>query len=350
MSAAAASVRRSGTDRPSVLIIDDSAVARAVLSRMIDGDGRFAVAAAVPNATAGLHFLHDNTVDAIVLDLEMPGLDGVSALPELIAASGGAPVLVVSSACEAGATQTLRALGQGAADTLVKPVAGAFGGQFANDLGDRLSRLLLEGATAPIRPAAPQVRSDFDVITIGASTGGIHALTRILSALTADVREPIVITQHLPESFMPYFAGQVALVARRPSSLAVESMRLEPGRIIVAPGDAHVRLVRTVDGAAIRLSRERAPSGCRPSVDPMLETAADVFGARTLAIVLSGMGRDGAIGAGKVAEAGGCVVAQDKESSVVWGMPGAIATAGLADAVLPPEEIGRMVLSRKRPC
>lgn len=338
-------------DRPSVLIVDDSAVARAVLSRMIEADGRFAVAAAVPNADAGLRFLKTGAVDAIVLDLEMPGLDGVTALPGLITASGGAPVLVVSSACETGATQTLRALGQGAADTLVKPSAGGFGGgRFAADLGDRLARLILEGATGPVVPVAASAKSDFDVITIGASTGGIHALTRILSALTPDVREPIIITQHLPESFMPYFAGQVALVARRPSALAVESMRLEPGQIIVAPGDAHVRLVRTSDGAAVRLSRERAPSGCRPSVDPMLETAAEVFGARTLAVVLSGMGRDGAIGAGNVARAGGCVVAQDKESSVVWGMPGAIATAGLANAVLPPEEIGRLVLSRKRPC
>ena len=338
---------RPGTDQPRVLIVDDSAVARAVMARMIETDGRFTVAAALPDATAALAFLQDFVVDAIVLDLEMPGVDGLTALPDLIAAGAGTPVLVVSSACEEGAKSTLRALALGAADTLVKPGIGSFGGRFGQELGDRLARLVQEGAAAPRRAV---VESDFDVIAIGASTGGIHALSRILSALAGEVREPIVITQHLPESFMPYFATQVALIARRPCTVASESSRLEPGRILIAPGDAHIRLVRTVDGAAVRLSRDRAPSGCRPSVDPMLESAARVFGPRVLAIVLSGMGRDGAIGAGRVAAAGGSVVVQDMESSVVWGMPGAIANAGLADAILPPDEIGRLVVSRKRPC
>lgn len=336
---------------PTVLVVDDSAVARAVIGRAIEGGGRFALAGAVADAAAALAFLQRNTVDAIVLDVEMPGTDGLTALPDLIAASAGAPVLVVSSACEDGAQATIRALALGAADTLVKPGIGNFGGRFGQVLEERLERLLND-AVPPSRIAIPPValESPFDLIAIGASTGGIHALSRILSALGPDLTQPIVITQHLPESFMPYFATQVAMLARRPCTVATESSRLEPGRILIAPGNAHIRFVKTVEGAAVRLSHDRAPSGCRPSVDPMLDSAAEVFGKRVLAIVLSGMGRDGRLGAGSVHEAGGSVVVQDKESSVIWGMPGAIAAAGIADAVLPPEAIGRLVASRKRPC
>lgn len=336
---------------PGVLVVDDSAVARAVIGRAIEGGGRFALAGAVANAEAALEFLRKNSVDAIVLDVEMPGTDGLTALPDVIAASAGAPVLVVSSACEDGAQATLRALALGAADTLVKPGIGNFGGRFGQVLEERLQRLLDDATGANVTPTASKPNEPwYDVIAIGASTGGIHALSRILSALEPDQAQPIVITQHLPESFMPYFATQVAMLARRPCTVATESSRLEPGRILIAPGDAHVRFVKTVDGAAIRLTREPAPSGCCPSVDPMLESAAEVFGNRVLAIVLSGMGRDGRIGAADVHKAGGTIVVQDKESSVIWGMPGAIAAAGLADAILPPEAIGKLLVSGQRPC
>lgn len=337
--------------RPQVLVVDDSVVARAAIVRALEASDRFVVAGAVADAGSALRFLQKNQVAAIVLDLEMPGIDGFTALPDIIAAGGGAPILVVSSACAAGAAVTVRALALGAADTLVKPSAGRLGARFGDELAERIGRLVAEAALKPFA-ATPVglVASEFDVIAIGASTGGIHALSQVLAALETDMRQPILITQHLPESFMPYLATQIALMARRPCTIAAESSRLEAGRVLIAPGDAHLRLVKTLDGAAVRLSREPAPSGCRPSVDPMLDSAAEVFGARTLAIVLSGMGRDGAIGAHKVARAGGSVVVQDKDSSVVWGMPGAIATAGLADAILSPTAIGRLIASRKRPC
>ena len=335
---------------PGVLVIDDSVVARTVISRAVESAGRFTVAAAVADAVAGLDFLKRATVDAIVLDLELPGIDGLTALPDLIAASAGAPVLVVSSACEVGAASTIRALALGAADTLVKPGMGELARRFGQVLEDRLARLLLDARVTPFAPIPVGiVRSDFDLIAIGASTGGIHALNTVLGALDPAVDQPIVITQHLPESFMALFAQQVALIARRPCQVATESCRVEPGRVLIAPGDAHVRLVRTSEGAAVRLSRDPAPSGCRPSVDPMLESAAAVYGRRLLAVVLSGIGRDGAIGARQVAAAGGSVVVQDKASSVVWGMPGAVASEGLANAVLSPAAIGQLIASRRRP-
>lgn len=334
---------------PRVLVVDDSAVARAVIGRAIESGGRFTVVGAVADANAALAFLAKDPVDAIVLDLEMPGMDGLTALPELIAASAGAPVLVVSSVCEEGAQATLRALALGAADTLVKPGRGNFGGHFGMVLEKRLGHLLADARTYP--PAAAMAAGPaFDLVAIGASTGGIHALSRILSAIEPDLTLPIVITQHLPESFMPYFADQLALLARRPCAVATECARIVPGHILIAPGDAHIHIVKAMDGTAIRLSHEPAPSGCCPSVDPMLESAAAVFGSRVLAIVLSGMGRDGAIGAAAVRASGGSVVVQDQDSSVIWGMPGAIATAGDADAILAPDAIGQLIASERRPC
>ncbi len=335
-----------------VLIVDDSVVARSVLGRMIEGTRRFVVAGAVSNAGGALAFLQAQDVDIILLDIEMPGIDGLTALPDLLAAGKGAKVLIVSSSADDGAAVTVQALALGAADTLVKPGVGAFGGRFADVLEERLSRLLdapeLTAAPAHNFPR-PGVSDDFDIVAIGASTGGIHALSQLLRAIPPAFQVPILVTQHLPTSFMSYFAAQLAVLGSRPCEVATDCMRIRPGRIIVAPGDAHMRVVRMSEGAAIRLSDEKSVSGCMPSVDPMFESVAEVFGARALGIVLSGMGRDGAEGARNLIEAGARIVVQDRASSVVWGMPGAVANAGRASAVLPPDEIGRLIASRRRP-
>ena len=336
-------------DLPRVLIVDDSAVARAVLARMLNEGGRFAVAGAVANAEAALAFLDSDRVDAIVLDLEMPGLDGYAALPALLAASAGAQVLVVSSACASSAAATLRALECGAADTLVKPGIGNFGGTFARTLEERLLRLLGEPVANDPAPRKPAPGDDFDIVAIGASTGGIHALSLLLRELGPTRTQPILITQHLPAAFSPYFAAQVAALASRPCDVAEDRMRIRPGRIVVAPGDAHMTVVPLSDGAAIRLSSRPADSGCLPSVDPMLSSVGAVYGARALAVILSGIGRDGATGAAAIARAGGAIVAQDQPSSVVWGMPGTIVRRGLADAVLDPAAIGALIASGRRP-
>ncbi|WP_258191454.1 chemotaxis-specific protein-glutamate methyltransferase CheB [Sphingomonas sp. PP-CE-3G-477] len=362
---------RDGLDTAQVLIVDDSVVARAVIARMIDASDRFSVVGAVGNVAAALEFLGRAMVDFILLDIQMPGVDGLTALPSLVAAGRGAKVLIVSSTADEGGAIAVQALALGAAETLIKPAAGALSGRFGSMLVAKLEKLSERPSPMPaaalVRPA-PQsnVRStresdeaptrqisssaDYDIVAIGASTGGIHALSQMFRALPAGFRLPIVITQHLPASFMPYFAAQIALLAGRPCEVAVDRLRIRPGRIIIAPGDAHLKCVKLSDGgAAFRLTHEPVASGCMPSVDPMLGSLADVYGARMLAIILSGMGRDGAEGARRVHEVGGCVVAQDQQSSVVWGMPGAVAAAGVADAVLPPDAIGRLVASRRRP-
>jgi two-component system, chemotaxis family, protein-glutamate methylesterase/glutaminase len=333
--------------RAQVLIIDDSVVARSVLGRMVDGTRRFQVAAAFSDARQALTWLKTNSVDIVLLDIQMPGIDGITALPDVIAAGRGAKVLIVSSSADQGAAVTVQALALGAADTLVKPGVGAFGGRFAEILEERLARLIepsidsIHTSTGSYGPVT--VPADFDIVAIGASTGGIHALSQLLRAIPATFEPPILVTQHLPPSFMTYFAAQLAVLGGRPCDVATDRMRIRPHRIIVAPGEAHLRVVRTSEGAAIRLSEEKSISGCTPSVDPMFESVAEVFGKRALGVVLSGMGRDGSEGAGALIHAGARVLVQDKESSVVWGMPGAVASAGRASAVLPPDEIGRLI-------
>ena len=333
-----------------MLIVDDSAVARAVLSRMVTEHPRFALVAAVANAPAALRALATSAVDLIVLDLELPGVTGLAALPDLLAGSGGARVLIVSSSAAEGAAATIQALALGAADTLVKPAAGGLAGQFARDFTDKMTRLAdvepVAAGSAPVRASLP---GSYDIVAIGASTGGIHALGHVLRALPPSFRTPILVTQHLPASFTPYFAAQVAVLGGRPCDVATDHLRVTPGRIVVAPGDAHLTLTRLPDGgAAIRLSHGAAASGCLPSVDPMFASLAAAYGARALAVVLSGMGRDGVRGAAEVRRSGGAVVVQDEATSVVWGMPGAIASARGADLILPPDEIGRVIAAAGR--
>ncbi|MDB5694747.1 MAG: chemotaxis response regulator protein-glutamate methylesterase [Sphingomonas bacterium] len=341
--------------RARVLIVDDSAVARAVIGRVIGGSDGLMVAGEVQDVRTALEFLAREQVDFILLDINLPGVDGVTALPDLIVAGGAAKVLIVSSSAADGAQQTIQALAFGAADTLVKPTAGAFSANFAQALLDKLRRLGepagFVAPAPPVPPRAPTPRADaYDLVAIGASTGGIHALSHLLRELRPGFRLPILITQHLPATFMPYFAAQLATLSGRPCDVATDRMRVRPGRLIVAPGDAHLCVAALPDGSAcIRLSHAPSQSGCMPSVDPMLASAAAAFGARAIGVVLSGMGRDGTDGARTLRAAGGAVVVQDQESSVVWGMPGAVAAAGLADIMLPPDAIGRLLAERRRP-
>lgn len=354
---------------PRVLIVDDSAVARAVMERILTATGRYSVAASVSTIAAAFTVLACQSVDVVLLDIHLPGVDGLTALPDLLIAGQGARVLVVSTAADDGSAQSLLARSLGAVDTLFKPAAGQRLHGFAELLVDKLDRLagnegdaprplsilpLVGEAPAPDASAetiAPvPVASAYDAIAIGASTGGIHALSELLRAIPPSFRLPILVTQHLPAAFMPYFAAQLAVIGGRPCDVATDRLRLRPGRIVVAPGDAHIRCIRLGDGStALRLNTEPSRSGCMPSVDPMLASMADTFGARMLAIVLSGMGRDGVEGARAVRGAGGCVVVQDQASSVVWGMPGAIFQAGLADGVLPPGAIGLLAATGRRP-
>jgi two-component system chemotaxis response regulator CheB len=335
-----------------VLVIDDSVVTRAVVARIIDAVDGHAVVAAVGGIEAALAVLARETVDLILLDLNMPGIDGLTSIPVLAGLAPDAPILVLSSGCPDGSPMALHARSLGAAATIAKPESSAMAGRFALRLMHEVQALTGGGAggnRAPL-PVDPALTADvFDLIAIGASTGGIDALAPLLAAIPAGFDVPILVTQHLPPSFTRYFAMQLAGLAGRSVDIGSDSLRIRRGRVILAPGDAHMRVVSTTEGAAIRLDRTPASSGCMPSVDPMFESVAKVFGPRALAVVLSGMGRDGCAGAGAIRAAGGVVAAQDRQSSVVWGMPGAVSAAGLASTIGTPEQLGRLIARRQRP-
>jgi two-component system, chemotaxis family, protein-glutamate methylesterase/glutaminase len=334
-----------------VLIVDDSAVARAALSRLVSEAPEFEVVAAHDGARRAIEQLTEIDVDIVLLDIQMPGLDGLSALPALIEASGGARILIVSTLAGDGARATIEALAQGAADTLAKPEMGLLGRQFGDVLIEKMLRLGKAISNTVPEVRAPQLlRSALDTplacIAVGSSTGGLHALTSFFAALPADFTAPILITQHLPPSFMAFFADQIATMSGRIAHVAVEGMSLKFGEVIVAPGDRHLGLRRIGSAVQVTLLDEIALSRCCPSVDPMLSSVAEIYGDGALAIILSGMGRDGENGAAAVARAGGTVIVQDSQSSAVWGMPGCVARAGIASLVAAPAKLAAYVADR----
>jgi two-component system, chemotaxis family, protein-glutamate methylesterase/glutaminase len=339
------------------MIVDDSVVARAVLSRMVESDPAFEIAGVAGTAEDAIEALADCRVDVVILDLEMPGAGGLKSIPRILAAAAGAKVMIVSSLAEDGAEHTVAALALGAADTMPKPGTGRFNGKFSEIL---LSKLKALGYSAPAALAAgyasqaggaqPPLRAmpadPIDILAIGASTGGIHALGTLFHMLPKRIGVPILLTQHLPLPFMPVFARQLGTIAQRPAVVAEDGMRLQPDEIFVAPGDAHLTIDPAKNGPVVRLTHGRSSSGCMPSVDPMLASVGAIYGKSALGVVLTGMGRDGVEGAATLVSCGGSVVAQDEASCAVWGMPRAVLEAGLASAVLPPDKIARRIAAR----
>ena len=329
-----------------VLIVDDSAVARAALTRMIADASQFDVVAALDSARRAIDWLRGSVVDIVLLDIQMPGLDGIAALPELIAVCGSARVLIVSTLAETDAQITLAALAQGATDVIAKPAMGAMGRHFGKRLIEKMLRLgLVEAAPFAAAEATQKLREapsgPIECLAIGASTGGLHALAEFFGALPAAFDAPILITQHLPPTFMPFFAAQVERFAGRPTRVAANRQPLKSGDIAIAPGESHLGLKRTGGRIEAQLIEGVAETRCRPSVDPMFASVGDAFGEAALGVILTGMGRDGEIGARAMVQRGGTVIAQDITSSAVWGMPGSIARAGLASRIGPPADLAR---------
>ncbi len=334
-----------------LMIVDDSMVARAVLSRMVEVGGGIEIAAVAGTAEDAIEALAHVSVDVILLDLEMPGAGGLARLPAILDRARGARVLIVSSLAEEGAAATLDALALGAADTLLKPGTGRAQGRFAEVLMAKIRSLGAEGQQActatSVSPALCAMGTDrLQLLAVGASTGGIHALGRFFAELPPQIDAPILVTQHLPVPFMDVFARQLAAAAKRPTQVAADGVALVNDRILIAPGDAHLTVEERGDALTVRLTGGRMASGCLPSVDPMLSSLARLKRPGTVAVILSGMGRDGVEGARHLVAAGGSVLVQDEATSAVWGMPRAVAEAGFASAILPPERLARRVASR----
>ncbi|MCT2399620.1 chemotaxis-specific protein-glutamate methyltransferase CheB [Novosphingobium mangrovi (ex Huang et al. 2023)] len=337
-----------------LMIIDDSLVARTALRRMIDGDDALEVTALASTAENALETLRRTRVDVILLDLDMPGMGGLEALPKIIERARGARILVVSALTVDGAEHTLAALSLGAADTLPKPESGSLRDGYREILIGKIRELGRAAAAAeepapatvlPVRPARLSSRATVGALAIGASTGGIHALASLFAGLPPRLGVPIFVTQHLPCAFMPAFARQLKIASGYETLVAEEGLIVERDRILIAPGDAHLMFETRSGRLTVRLDRKPSATGCMPSVDPMFRSLADEIGDRAFGVVLSGMGRDGAQGAARIVATGGTVLAQDEASCAVWGMPRAVAEAGLASAILPPAEIASRIVA-----
>lgn len=334
-----------------VLIVDDSAVARAALSQMVSDAPAFEVVAALDGARRAIDWLATSDVDVVLLDIQMPGLDGIAALPELVEASGGARVLIVSTLAAEGAQATVQALAQGAADTLAKPGVGALGRQFGAVLIDKMLRLGKARPASFAEAREPQLlRSAAETpvacLAIGASTGGLHALAAFFGELPQHFDAPILVTQHLPPVFMSFFADQLSTLSGRPARVAKGGETLKCGEILVAPGEAHLAVRRVGKIVKTVLLDHAEASRCCPSVDPMFSNVAACYGDGAVGVVLTGMGRDGEIGAKSIADAGGTIIVQDAISSAVWGMPGTVARAGYASLIAPPAGLAAYVARR----
>ncbi|AYJ87557.1 chemotaxis-specific protein-glutamate methyltransferase CheB [Sphingomonas paeninsulae] len=334
-----------------ILIVDDSVVVRTMLARMLEEHSAFAVVGQVDRAERAIDWLSQNRVDIVLLDIEMPDRDGLAALPDVIAAGRGARIVMVSSSTAQGASVTLQALADGAADAVAKPNVGALGRHFAVDLIERLLRIgsadCSNPSTAAERFKLREVATgSIPIVAIGSSTGGLHALTTFFAAMPLAFDAPILVTQHLPAAFMPFFADQLATMSGRPCSVARDGAVAAEGAVYVAPGDAHLICERRGSKILTRLHSGEVANRSLPSIDPMFASVATAFGSSGIGVVLSGMGRDGAEGAALLAGAGADVIVQDEASSVIWGMPGAVARAGLASLCGPADALARHIVRR----
>jgi two-component system chemotaxis response regulator CheB len=358
------------------MIVDDAIVARRLSARWIDAEPDMTVIACLRTGREAVDQIEQHHPDVVILDVDMPELDGIAALPLLLNKKPDLVVIMASALTRRSAEVSLRALSLGAADYVPKPGAASDTGMLAafqheliekiRNLGGRLlARQGRAGAIASQPLLAPRLRESVPlqaeapafslrpfahclprVLLIGSSTGGPQALTILIGQLGAAIeRAPILITQHMPPTFTAVLAEHLARSSSRRVLEAVQGEVVVPGSIYVAPGGRHMRVVRGRDGPAIALGDDPPINFCRPAVDPLLSSAAAVWGAASLALVLTGMGSDGTRGAAEIVAAGGSVIAQDEATSVVWGMPRSVARAGLCSAVLPIDGIAAKVNS-----
>ncbi len=361
----------SSQDPYRVMVADDSAVIRGLLTRALEGDPEIRVVASVGDGQMAINALQRNAIDVIVLDVEMPVMDGLTAIPKLLAVSPSVKIIMASTLTLRNADISMRAIQSGAADYIAKPtttreISGA--DVFKRDLVAKVKALAatarragsrtradvrtsvlppaISGGLRPRADTAPPVLRPIalagrpDVIAIGSSTGGPQALFEVLAHLKGGVTQPILITQHMPATFTTILAEHIS---RQCGIVCAEAKEGEPivgGRAYVAPGDNHMLVVNRGASLVLTLTKDPPENFCRPAVDPMLRSIVRAYGRKVLAIILTGMGQDGLRGCQEVTAAGGVVIGQDEATSVVWGMPGAVAQAGVCSAILPLKEIG----------
>jgi two-component system chemotaxis response regulator CheB len=370
-----------------VLVVDDSVVIRRLIVDALGAAPNISVVGTAANGLLAQEKIDQLRPDIVTMDIEMPQMDGIEAVRELRKRHPRLPVIMFSTLSAAGASATLEALAAGATDYVTKPSnVGSIAESIAavrEQLVPKMNALaglgrpagpptrpglppgrpgaapprssLLApgpariGATAqPAKPARKGPSGRIDILAIGSSTGGPDALSRLLGALPRDLPVPIVITQHMPPVFTRMFAERLDRSVHLSVVEATDGMELTAGTVYIAPGDRHLVLQRRGTATVTQLSAAPPENSCRPAVDVMFRSVAQLYGATAYATVLTGMGHDGRGGAKVLRDAGAEVLAQDEPSSVVWGMPGAVVGAGLADEVLPLDRIAACLVNRAK--
>ncbi|MCB9988680.1 MAG: chemotaxis response regulator protein-glutamate methylesterase [Rhodospirillales bacterium] len=358
-------------DKIRVMLVDDSAVIRGLISRALQKDPVVEIVSSVHNGRVAVDSVKRAAPDVVVLDIEMPEMDGLTALPLILEQKPDTKVLICSTLSAKGAAISMQALALGATECLAKPSSTSeinSASAFQDDLL-RLIRALgpkigittvpsgipspaTASRPATVTTAMPFTSSDIqlhddrfsykgkpDILAIGSSTGGPQALFEVIKNFK-DFDIPIVVTQHMPKTFTAMLAKHIEQNCGLPCHEGAQGMSLEPGTVYVAPGGYHMLFKQQNGKTVIDVNDGPQENFCKPAVDPMMRSLIDIYGKKILAVILTGMGYDGKKGCQKLVEAGGRVIAQDEKTSTVWGMPGAVATAGICSAVLPVDKLG----------
>lgn len=351
-----------------IMLVDDSAVIRGMLHRWLSADPECQIVGSYHNGTQAVQHVKSCGAEIVILDIEMPEMDGLTALPLIINLVPGIQVLMASTLTRRNADISIRALSMGAVDYLPKPESARSGSATADfkqellfkvkSIGAAMRKNKRTGSQIPVRrapgatgePPHAGIRTSThrkeiilrqhskarpDILAIGSSTGGPQALFSLLGGLKKSISVPVLITQHMPPTFTAILAEHIHNSTGLPTREAAHGDPLRNGEILVAPGNYHMTVVRKGADRVVHLDQNPQVNYCRPAVDPMFESIAAIYGSGALGVILTGMGHDGRDGSRKLVEAGGSIVAQDEKTSVVWGMPGAVAEAGLCSAVVP---------------
>jgi two-component system chemotaxis response regulator CheB len=368
-----------------VMVVDDAVVVRGLVSRWVDEEPGLKIVASLRSGREAVDQLLRHNPDVVILDIEMPDLDGLSALPLLLEKKRDLIVIMASTLTRRNAEVSLKALSLGAADYIPKPQTNrevTTSATFRRDLIEKVRQLggrrkrgtvdqrarpslvpapsgiaarpkfTVEGrSSAPAQGQSSEIKlrpfssAQPRVLLIGSSTGGPQALTGLIAKIGPVLdRAPVLITQHMPPTFTTILAEHLARASGRPAHEGIDGELILPGTIYLAPGGRHMTVARKGGQAAIAINDGPLVNFCRPAVDPLFASAAQLWGSAILSVILTGMGSDGMHGAALVVAAGGSCIAQDEATSVVWGMPGAAANAGVCSAVLPLDTIGPKIV------
>ncbi len=342
-----------------VLVVDDSAVIRKILSEILTQDPELDVVGMASSGKTALQQIDYLKPDIVTLDIAMPEMDGLETLRHIRSKDTRLPVIMFSSLTEEGAVATMEALDLGANDFIAKPSARGQTSQTSdrirNELKERIKALArahtstgdnVSATTTPARRKVASTPLEVKAIGIAISTGGPNALVELVGAVSPELPVPIFITQHMPPFFTRILADRLSSRGKLEVVEAQHGHRVVPGQVYIAPGDFHLEVTYEGDQVFTMLSQAAPENSCRPSADVMFRSLARVYGPNVLALVMTGMGADGQKGCEAIKRRGGIVLAQDEASSTVWGMPGAVVTAGLADEVLPLNKLGHAINSR----